>query len=121
MKVLRNAGIATVTGLVLIIIYVLIVFMIVSPKIGDGAATNNALRTLFSPLILSIGALISIAILVLVFSGFISLGRRFNNKALVVVSWAFLILLISNIIYSTVSISIKQSPLDKYPIDGTLE
>ena len=121
MKVLRNAGIATVAGLALIVIYVLIVFMIVSPKIGDEVATNNVLKTLFSPLILSIGSLISIVVLILIFSGFISLGKRFDNKALVVISWAFLILLISNTIYSTVSISIKQNPLDKFQIDDTLD
>ena len=121
MKALRNAGIATIAGLVLAIIFILTVFMIISPKIGNEISMNNTLKTLFSPLILIIGGLISIFLLFLIFSGFISLGKKLDNKFLVVVSWAFLILLFLNIIYSTFSISIKQNPLDKSSLDGTLE
>ena len=121
MKTLRNAGIATVFGLVLVLIFTLTVIMIVSSRAGNESAMNDTLKTVFSPLVLIIGGLVSIFLLFLMFSGFIGLGKKLDNKFLVVVSWAFFILLILNIVYSTFSISMKQNPLTKSPIDGTIE
>ncbi len=121
MKTLRNAGIATVSGLVLVLIFTLTIIMIVSSKAGNESAMNETLKTMFSPLVLIVGGLVSIFLLFSIFSGFINLGKKLDNKILVVVSWAFFILLVLNIIYSTVSISIKQNPLVKSPIDGTFE
>jgi len=121
MKTLRNAGIATLSGLVMVIIFTLTIVMIVSSKAGNESTMNNTLKTLFSPLALIIGGLISIFLLFLIFSGFIGLGKKLDNKFLVVVSWTFFIFLTLNIIYSTFSISMKQNPLVKSPIDGTFE
>ena len=121
MKTLRNAGIATVAGLVLLVIFTLTIVMIVSSKAENESAINNTLKTIFSPLGLIVGGLVSIFLLFLIFSGFIGLGKKFDNKFLVVVSWAFFILLVLNIIYSTFSISLKQNPLAKSSIDGTFE
>ncbi len=121
MKTLRNAGVATIIGLLLGFIYVLIFLLITLPKIGNDIALESAVNSFFSPVILILAGLISIVVLSLTFSGFVDLGKKMNNKLLVVVSWAFLILLILNIIYSIISVSTMQNPLDAASIDNTVE
>nr|MBI4156250.1 hypothetical protein [Candidatus Woesearchaeota archaeon] len=112
MRVLRNAGIAILVGLLLGMISLIIVAvkLLSNLSLSDLAKIEVGKEILsdFVPLPVQIIILIvGISITIFIYSGFISLGRRFDSNLLVIVSLVFMIGLIIYSLYSNISYIIQ--------------
>lgn len=117
MKTLRNAGIAGIISIALAIIAITILVIEIVPHFGDEAALNQALQKIYTPLLNIPWLIIGIILVILIFSGLISLGKRFNSKLLVSASWISLIILIAYNLYTNLSLLFKTDFITKTPAD----
>lgn len=114
MKPLRNAGIAIIILFIIglaSVIYLSIELYSLSGIYGSLAEAMTMLTetTIFS----TISIILSALLIIVIFFGFISLGKRFKNKLLAITSWVLMALLVINQILSIVRDAISSSVL--YP------
>jgi len=96
MKKLRNAGIAAIASLIFSIISFARIIIKIAPHANNQEASIQAIAELSTPSYIIISLVMGVLIAIFLFQGFINLGKRFNNKLLITVGWALMILLIAN-------------------------
>jgi len=117
MKKLRNAGIAIIIGLVIGIVSFVRTLIKIMPHLNDRQAVNQAILNMMTPTTVLFTIAVGILVAIFTFTGFIDLGKRFNNKLLIIVSLLTMLLLIANNLISNIpyllssQISIKTSAI----------
>jgi hypothetical protein len=95
MKTLRNAGIAIIIGLILGIGSFIYTLVKIIPLVSQGqAAITEAAMNLMPLQFQIISSVIGLVVMLFIYAGFITLGKKFNNQFLVVTSWILLVALI---------------------------
>lgn len=101
MKSLRNAGIATTAGIILGVVSFIYVFIRVFAIEGTEDFISEALRSALPIPLILIGLVLGVTILFFVFSGFISLGKKFDNKFFTIASWVVMVISILYLVWNS--------------------
>lgn len=111
MKNLRNAGIAVIASLLFAILSFVRVIIKIKPHLDDPQAALQAIAELSTPTYIVISLILGVLIAVFIFQGFITLGKKFNNKLMIISGWALMVILIANELLSLITSSTIQGTI----------
>ena len=103
MKTLRNSGIAIIASLLLGLTILTIGIIKYLPLIlANPSGAEEIIKNAMSPAYLIITALLGVIITVVIYLGYISLGKKLDNNFLAVIAWISLALIIINNLINTI-------------------